>query len=78
MDSVARIARSHKSLGEARGARSLAEIITNWANESAFIFRITRPRWAFTVISSDAELRGHPFVEMACYHERHDVPAPGG
>ena len=44
------LARETLSLG-ARARRSFAAIFTRSARESAFIFRITWPRWAFTVIS---------------------------
>ena len=51
-----------------RVRRSFPAIFTNSASESAFIFCITRPRFAFTGNLADAEVGAHLLVQESADH----------
>jgi hypothetical protein len=58
----------------AGATRRLAAIVTRSARELAFIFRITLPRCAFTVISLMPRLGTDLLIHQAADNQRHDLP----
>ena len=56
----------------ARLRSSREAISTNSARELAFIFCITRPRCAFTVLA-DAKLTAYLLIQQATHNQRHHL-----
>jgi len=55
------------------GSSSFDAILTNSASDSACIFRITWPRWIFTVISLIPSAKSYLLIEHARDDQAHDL-----